>query len=91
MNEVLSNPKGPETQSEWIELVNDGSLPVDLEGFVLDDGIEPMLLPAQAVSPGAFVLLVAEGSSPDPELDLVPPSDVTLVTLPRLGRSGLSN
>ena len=91
LNEVLANPAGPETASEWIEIVNDGASPVNLEGFVLDDGIESIVLPAHALAPAAFALVVAEGYAPDGELDLVPPRDVTLVVLPRLGRGGLAN
>ncbi|HVR20459.1 MAG TPA: lamin tail domain-containing protein [Polyangiaceae bacterium] len=91
LNEMLANPAGAETTSEWIELVNDGATPVDLAGFVLDDAIEPMQLPSHELAVGEMVLLVAEGYSPDPELDLTPPPDVALVRLPRLGRNGLAN
>jgi hypothetical protein len=91
LNEVLANPAGPEAPSEWIEIVNDGSNPVNLEGFVLDDAIESVALPAHELAPGAFALLVANGYAPDGEIDLVPPPDVTFVVLPRLGRSGLAN
>jgi hypothetical protein len=91
LNEVLANPAGPEAPSEWIEIVNDGSSPVNLEGFVLDDAIESVMLPAHELAPGAFALLVADGYAPDGEIDLVPPPDVMLVVLPSLGRSGLAN
>jgi hypothetical protein len=91
LNEVLSNPAGPEASSEWIEIVNDGSSPLNLEGFVLDDAIESVALPAHQLAPGAFALVVANGYAPDGELDLVPPPDVTLLALPRLGRGGLAN
>ncbi|MEO7327091.1 MAG: hypothetical protein ABI193_00840, partial [Minicystis sp.] len=37
LNEVLANPLGPEPQQEWVELCNDGALPVDLDGYVLAD------------------------------------------------------
>jgi hypothetical protein len=91
LNEVLANPVGPEAPSEWIEIVNDGARPVNLGGFLLDDAIEPVPLPAHDLAPGAFALIVAEGYAPDPELDLVPAPDATLVVVPRLGRSGLAN
>ena len=88
---MLANPVGAETTSEWIELVNDGTETVDLAGFVLDDAIEPMDLPRHDLAPGEMVLLVADGYSPDPELELAPSPDVALLRLPRLGRSGLAN
>jgi hypothetical protein len=91
LNEVLADPVGPEALGEWIELVNDGSRPVDLAAFVLDDALEPVALPPHELAPGAMVLLVGESYEPDPELDLVPPPDVALVRLSGLGRNGLSN
>jgi hypothetical protein len=91
LNEVLSNPRGAEALGEWIELTNDGIRVVELGDFVLDDAIEPVTLPAHELAPGAFALLVPEGYSPDPELDIAPPGVVPLVALPRLGRSGLAN
>jgi hypothetical protein len=91
LNEVLADPVGPETFGEWIELVNDGSRPIDLAEFVLDDALEPVALPPHELAPGNMVLLVDESYAPDPELDLVPPSDVAIVRLPGLGRNGLSN
>jgi len=37
VNEFLPNPKGSDTESEWIELRNTGSSAVDLEGWRLSD------------------------------------------------------
>jgi len=91
LNEVFSNPVGAETAGEWLELVNDGTQAVELGGFVLDDAVEPVTLPAHRLEPGAFALLVAETYAPDPELELVPEPDVVLLRVPRLGRSGLAN
>jgi hypothetical protein len=91
LNEVLADPVGPEALGEWLELVNDGSRPIDLAGFVLDDAIDPMELPPHELAPGSMVLLVDEAYEPDPELDLVPSSDVALIRLPSLGRNGLAN
>jgi hypothetical protein len=91
VNEVLADPVSPEALGEWIELVNDGSHPVDLAEFVLDDAVEPVALPPHVLAPGALLLLVGEAYEPDPELDLVPPPDTAIVRLSGLGRNGLSN
>lgn len=91
LNEVLANPAGAEPASEWVEIANDGSSSARLDGFVLDDAIEPVALPAYELEPDAMLLLVGEGYAPDPELDLVPPEGVALVRIERLGRNGLAN
>lgn len=91
LNEVLANPAGAEAASEWLELANDGSEPVELAGFVLDDAVEPVALPPHTLMPGELALLVAESYAPDPELDLLPPPEMALLRVPRLGRSGLAN
>ncbi|HEX6276571.1 MAG TPA: lamin tail domain-containing protein [Polyangiaceae bacterium] len=91
LNEVLANPAGAEAAGEWIELVNDGVEAVDLEGFVLDDAVEPTPLPKGVLAPGELALLVTEAHGPDPELDVPPPPDALLLRVPRLGRGGLAN
>jgi len=91
LNEVLADPVGPEALGEWIELVNDGSRPVDLAAFVLDDALEPVALPSHELAPGDMALLVGDSYEPDPELDLVPPPDTAIIRLPTLGRNGLAN
>jgi hypothetical protein len=91
LNEVLANPVGAEAEGEWIEIANDGSHPASLGGFVLDDAIEPVALPAEELEPGRMLLLVSKGYAPDPELDLVPPEGVAVVRVARLGRNGLAN
>ncbi len=91
INEVLADPRGPETSGEWIELVNDGVSPVELGGFELRDTGAAVVLPAQRLEPGAFVLLADASFMPDPELD-VPVVDTTpILRLTSLGQSGLSN
>lgn len=35
---VLINEISPSTETEWIELYNDGNTPVDLSGYLLEDG-----------------------------------------------------
>ncbi|HEU4537699.1 MAG TPA: hypothetical protein VFS00_26445, partial [Polyangiaceae bacterium] len=48
-------------------------------------------LPAHALAPGAYVLLTAEGFAPGAGGDVAPPPSATVLTLPSLGKSGLSN
>jgi hypothetical protein len=91
LNEVLADPLGPEARGEWIELVNDGSSPVHLAEFVLDDAVEAVALPAHELAPGEMALLVSESYDPDPEIDLVPPPETAILRLPDLGRNGLTN
>lgn len=91
INEVLSNPSGPESSGEWIELYNDGTGTVDLDAFELLDAGGSTLLPAHELPPGGYVLLVPEAFAPDPELDLVPPPGVPFVRLADVGIRGLSN
>ncbi|MCU0683615.1 MAG: lamin tail domain-containing protein [Polyangiaceae bacterium] len=91
INEVLADALGPEPASEWVELVNDGSVAIDLEGFVLADGGGEVVLPAQEIAPGAFVLLTAEGFVAGAGGDVTPLPSATVLTLPALGKSGLSN
>jgi hypothetical protein len=91
LNEVLANPAGSEAAGEWLELFNDGTESVALDGFVLDDAVEPTPLPKATLEPGAFALLVAETYAPDAELDVPAPAGATLLRVPRLGRGGLAN
>jgi hypothetical protein len=91
LNEVMADAAGAEATSEWIELANDGAEAENLDGFVLDDAVEQVPLPAVVLSPGELALVVADGFAPDPELDLLPKPGTKLVVLPRLGRSGLAN
>ena len=91
INEVLANPRGPETLSEWIEVVNDGREAVDLDGVELRDAGGAVALPAARLAAGEFVLLVAAGFALDPELDVPLASGARVLTLPKLGQSGLAN
>jgi hypothetical protein len=91
ISEVLSNPAGSETSSEWLELANDGTTPVDLAGFVLRDAGGALTLPSAPVAPGELVLLVDESFDPDGALDVLPLPGTRVVRLPVLGTAGLSN
>ena len=91
LNEVLANPRGPESNGEWVELVNDGAATVELAGFEYRDSGAAVSLPEGVIEPGQFVLLAADGFAPDPELDVPPVLGTRVITLPKLGQSGLSN
>ncbi|MFT6817684.1 MAG: phosphatidylserine/phosphatidylglycerophosphate/cardiolipin synthase-like enzyme [Myxococcota bacterium] len=63
-NEVFANPEGTDRGNEWVEIVNAGGAPVDLDGWTLGDVysasrhvFEPFILP-----PGAS-LVIAESST----------------------------
>lgn len=91
INEVLANPLGAEPAQEWIELVNDGSLSVELEGFVLADSAGPSVLPAHLLTPNAFVILAREDFQRDDGSDVPVPAGVAVLTLTALGKNGLTN
>jgi hypothetical protein len=91
LNEVLANPSGPESAGEWVELVNDGAAAVELAGFEFRDSGAAVSLPDAVIEPGQFVLLAADGFAPDPELDVPLVIGTRVITLPKLGQSGLAN
>lgn len=91
ISEVMANPAGPEPSQEWIELVNDGITAVDLSGWKLADPGMETPLPSYQLQPGEYVVLVGPGWEADPDLGAVPPEAVTVLELPQLGKSGLSN
>jgi hypothetical protein len=92
LNEVMANPLGPEPAEEWIELVNDSSLPAELGGSSLEDSAGSITLPAFLAQPGQYLLLVRDDYDREGDgRDVMPGADVALVRVPVLGRSGLSN
>lgn len=91
INEVLANPLGPEPTEEWVELVNDGSKAVELEGWVLSDIGGETILPSHRLEPHAFALIVREDFVRDDGLDPAPAADVALLRVGALGSHGLSN
>jgi lamin tail-like protein len=91
INEVLADALGPEPASEWIELVNDGDSSVELGGWLLADGGGEVALPPYELAAGAFVVLTAEGFEPGAGGDVAPLPSAGRLTLPSLGKSGLSN
>lgn len=90
LNEVLADALGPEPQSEWLELVNDGTLPVDLSTYSLQDSGGRVALPHTRLSAKEYALLVREDYVPN-SADEAPPPSARLIRLPSLGKSGLSN
>ncbi|HND29403.1 MAG TPA: lamin tail domain-containing protein, partial [Myxococcota bacterium] len=58
---MIDSDQVPDEQGEWIELLNIGVLPVDLQGLVLQDGEnEGYTLPSSLrVEPGQRVILAA--------------------------------
>jgi hypothetical protein len=90
INEVLANPLGPEPAAEWVELVNTGTVDVDLGGFALFDSTAATALPAETLPRGAFALVVREDYVADSSDDFPPAAGTLLLRVPRLG-NGLSN
>jgi Lamin Tail Domain len=90
LNEVLANPLGPEPQSEWIELVNDGSIAVNLAHFSVRDSGGSTPLPNAMLSAGEYALLVRDDFAPSAS-DVPPAQGARLIRVRQLGTSGLSN
>jgi hypothetical protein len=90
LNEVLANPLGPEPLSEWIEVVNDGSLPAQLSDYRLQDGGGITALPEATLAPQEYALLVRNDFVPNAS-DVPPAPGCRLIRMPELGKSGLSN
>jgi hypothetical protein len=90
LNEVLSNPVGPESTGEWIELSNDSSFAAPLSGLWLEDSGGRVALPDVELLPGELALLVAEGFATS-TADVPVPAEVRLIRLPTVGVRGLSN
>ncbi|HET7540147.1 MAG TPA: lamin tail domain-containing protein [Polyangiaceae bacterium] len=90
LNEALADALGPEPQSEWVELLNDGTLAVDLGSYSLQDSGGRTPLPHVTLAPHEYALLVRDDFAPNGS-DVPPGAGARLVRLPALGKSGLSN
>ena len=90
LNEALADALGPEPQSEWVEVLNDGTLAVDLAAYSLQDGGGRTPLPHASLAPHEFALLVRDDFAPNSS-DPPPAPGTRLIRLPALGKSGLSN
>src|SRR5690606_26739414 len=58
------NPEGPDTGNEFVELINTGTVAVNIHNWILDDGEEDSpigsnsyKLPSQTINPGQLILL----------------------------------
>lgn len=89
ISEVMANPLGPEPQQEWVEIVNDGTAPVSLDGWVLHDAGGAAALPAMPLAPGQYAVIVGHGFDPDLGWDV--PVGETVIAVEQLGKAGLSN
>ncbi|APR81994.1 Hypothetical protein A7982_07343 [Minicystis rosea] len=91
LNEILANPLGPEPASEWVEIVNDGQIPVELKGYAIVDGGGETVLPTATLAPGAFALVVNDGFDEKVCIDPCPAPGTLILRVPHLGKNGLSN
>jgi hypothetical protein len=91
INEVLAWPLGPSPAEEWVEIVNDGHAKAALGGYVLLVGSEPTPLPAVTLAPGAFALVVDAEYAPAGGPDVPPAAGTVILTVPHLGKEGLSH
>lgn len=91
LNEVLAWPLGPQPAQEWVEIVNDGPATANLDGYVLVVGSGTTPLPAATLAPGAFALVVNGDYSPAGGPDDAPAPGAVILTVPHLGKQGLSN
>lgn len=91
VSEVMANPVGPEPAQEWVELYNDGLVPVALEGYRLSDGAAEYPLEAALLEPGAFALVVRHDFDADSVVDHPPAAATVLVRVAQLGKNGLAN
>lgn len=91
INEVFADPLGSESTQEWVELYNDGSSAVNLDGWRLEDEAGSVNLANTWIAPGGYALLVNDTYDITGFNDPVPEPNVLLVRLPSLTKSGLSN
>ena len=90
LSEALADALGPEPQSEWVELFNDGTLAVDLAQYSLQDSGGRTPLPHARLESKAYALLVREDFAPNAS-DEPPAAGAQLIRVPALGKSGLAN
>jgi hypothetical protein len=95
ITEVLADPKGPEPQQEFVELVNRSQQPVNLLGWQLDDnddGRGGVSLPAIDLQPGHYAVIVGPGYDQTSTVDPAPASGAALIRLDvPIGERGLAN
>jgi hypothetical protein len=91
LNEVFANPSGPEKAGEWVELVNDGTTPIEVEGWSLEDAGRKVPLPKGTVAPNAYALVVPAAYDATSNEDVPPAEGTIILRVPELGSGGLSN
>lgn len=58
INEFLPNPSGSDTENEWVELFNDGFVPINLSGWTLaTKGGKKFVLGGKTAGAGEYLLL----------------------------------
>jgi len=84
INEILPNPVGTDTEDEFIELKNLGTMAVNLENWQLDDvldaGSSPYALPNTTIAAGSLLVVKRAEShlalnNSDDEVNLLAPDD----------------
>jgi hypothetical protein len=95
ITEVRSDPNGPEPRQEYVEVLNSGTMPVDLRGYDLADRPDKqgdVVARSFIVPAGARALLVADGFDPSHPDDSPTPEGTVLVRLgTSLASGGLTN
>jgi hypothetical protein len=91
VNEVMSDPVGPEPQQEWVELFNDGLSEAAMDGWTLEDVGGSAALGAVVLAPGSYALLTRLDYDAESPVDIRPEAGTTIVRLSELGKNGLSN
>lgn len=95
LTEVRADALGTEPRQEYVEILNQGSSDLDLQGFAVTDAADkegdlitqPTPLPA-----GARALIVADAFDPNDAADVrVPPGIILIRIGTSIGSSGLSN
>ncbi len=57
LNEVFPNPDGPDTEKEFVEIINKGTVAVDLTGWKLEDATSSVFLDGEKIAGGALLAL----------------------------------
>jgi len=91
--EVRANPLGPEPTQEYVEVLNYGSVSIDLDGFTIADREDAGGdLLTGGLAPGERALIVSERFDPEDPADPGVPPGVRLLRIDRsIGAGGLSN
>lgn len=93
--EVRADPEGAEPRQEYVEVLNYGSMTVDLEGLALSDRADALgdvIMRPQRLAPGQRALLVADAFDPEDPADDPAPPGVPLVRVgTSLGSGGITN